>query len=242
MRERLRDRIWSAAGRYLGEEPMHGLPHIRRVHCNFSLLSAGIVPIEVRDAMETSVILHDIGRGVDGSSEHAAKSAEELKRLFSGKLSSIPNQEWIIRAVASHSVGLGGEIKNCEDLVLAFLCVFDHMDCLGPIGINRLTLYWSGNQPYSKPWFPPALDCAGKNMLISRLSDYLHDPARVTREMMGMRESSLLEALVYYCCATHHIVEPIREMISGDGLCREITRSVDFMKKYIMSLMYDLVV
>lgn len=242
MEKQERDNLWSIVDRYLKDDPMHGLPHIRRVHGNFRLLPARLVPIEVRDALETAVVLHDIGRGISGQTNHAAKSAEELKKLFSGELSGIPNQEWILGAVASHSVGFGEGVKNRGDLILAFLCVFDHMDCLGSIGIHRLTLYWAGGQPYSKPWLPLGLDVLEKTMLVSRLSDYLQEPVRVTREMMAMRENSLLEALVYFCCATHHIVEPVREMIGGESLNREVEQRVSFMRNYIESLMHDLTV
>lgn len=213
MEKILEKKLWEVAGRYLGEDPMHGLPHIRRVYKNFTLSAVDkTIGPATTDALEISVILHDIGRSVAGQSDHAAKGAEELGKLFQGELSEIKNQEWIINAVAKHSVGLEGKVDDDGDMVLALLCLFDHMDCLGPVGIHRLTLYWCGGQPYKIPWIPKE----GLTWLeVNNLKYLLNTPGAITQEMMPMREHSFLECLVFFHGITYKILQPVKNILSN---------------------------
>jgi len=239
--DKQQNQLWEIAGRYLGEEPMHGLPHVRRAYRNFRILPRRLLPLGTYDALETSIILHDLGRAATGQEDHATKSAYILNTvLFPGELSWVEHQGWVHRAVSAHSTGHGHEVRDEADMVLAHLCIFDHMDCLGPIGIHRLTLYWSGGQPYKIPWIPPGLDVEARRDLASHLNGYLREPAQITREMMPMRESSLLEALTFYCCATDHIVAPVKRLIEGEDLERRISDSVAFTRSYVETLLFDL--
>ncbi|MBI4101673.1 MAG: hypothetical protein HY443_01765 [Candidatus Nealsonbacteria bacterium] len=241
MDNKKRDELWGVAGRYLGEEPMHGLPHIRRVHANFEMFQPekpwGITyPVPIRDALETAVILHDIGRSVAGQADHAPKSAELLKNMFQGELADVPNQEWVLKAVGGHSVGLEGQILDQGDEILALLCVFDHMDCLGVIGIHRLTIYWCGGQPYRIPWVPAGVETKEqKERMLKEIEYLLAHPEKIARRDIGMRERSFLDCLVYYFCATSHIIEPVSHLL-GQEFYDENNARLAYAKRYILHL------
>lgn len=234
MKEQLRKKCWHITKKCLGNEPMHGLPHINRVHSNFKIFESDGPKISdaVKDALEISVILHDIGRSVGGQTDHAAKSAEILEHLFQNELSEVENQEWIIRAVAKHSVGLVHELQDEGDIVLALLPVFDHLDCLGPIGVHRLTIYWCGGEPYRIPWIPRAEE---RSRTKEEIKYYLNHPEEIDQRHVKMREESFVQCLTYYFCATTHIIRPVKHLF-GRNIMSEIQTRSAIMERYILDL------
>jgi HD superfamily phosphodiesterase len=222
----------------MGEEYIHGLPHVLRVYDNFCLFRAGEPAIspEVFYALESAVLLHDIGRPLASREEdHAAKSAKLIESLFQGSLAAVRNQDWILRAVANHSIGLVESKGDESDSVLALLCVLDHMDSLGPIGILRHTLYFCGKQPHHIPWIPDLTGFSEKEIFKNRIKDFLAHPEKITREHVFMRMKSLIEGLTCQYGGTSHIIKPVEGFLDS-GIKKEIEGRLSLMKDYILGL------
>ncbi len=238
MDEKLRKEHFRIVKNGISEEFIHGLPHVLRVYENFCFLKAGRPAInpEVLDALESAVILHDIGRPLASREEdHAAKSGEIIESLFQGSLAAVKNQYWILRAVIYHSTGLIVRTHDDSDNVVALLCLLDHMDALGAIGILRHTLFWCGGQPYK---IPLALNLTGfpeKQLFVNRIKDFLLHPEEATRGHMAMRKSSLIEGLTFHYAITSKILKPV-ETLLVPGVKEEIEGRLSLMKGYILGL------
>ena len=117
-----------------GFDPAHGWPHVVRV----ARLAEGIVYGEGLDVdwrvLYSSVMLHDVGRSLQGSEHHAVKSARFARSLVSmlwgGDLASR-----VEHAILAHSYSLGVEPRSVEALVLRDA---DRLDALGAVGIARV--------------------------------------------------------------------------------------------------------
>jgi len=243
MESQMRNKLWQIAGGYLADDLIHGLPHIKRVDDNFQFFLADKPRLndDIADALQISVILHDIGRSAAGQGDHAVKSAEIMKSLFRKELSGAKNQDWIIKAVSRHSIGLERKIKDEADTILALLCVFDHIDSIGAIGIHRLTLYWCGGQPYRIPWIPAGLNPIEKIKFREKIESYLSNPQRITRKDTDMRANSLVECLTYHFAATYEIIGPV-EYTLGKNVLREIQTRLNVMKQYTSKLSQSLLI
>ena len=212
MDEKLRNKLWKIVGQYLTEEEIHGLPHIRRVYNYFNLFRKINLSVDkdVLNALEYSVLFHDLGRNICSSDDgnHALESEKMMRKLFRNELSglSVPNQDWILYAIKNHSTGVSvKKAKRKKDICLSLLVVFDHMDCIGGIGIYRNIIYRALKVPLS----PKNDDDFWKE----RIKDCLDHPKKITIKKIGMKKSSIVECLTYQYCATFHILSPIKHFI-----------------------------
>jgi hypothetical protein len=213
VKNELRKRLFGIAGRYLGEEPLHGLPHIARVHKNFQLLCRNLQRDPgsmLLEAAESAVILHDIGHSKAGEGQpytsHAVASAETIRTELSDELSDIPKWQlhWIIYAVANHSTGLPEKkILISEDLCLSLLVISDHLDNLGAVGITR-HIMWC--QLKNIPMFPKKEDLEG---ILALLTSDERPPLNE-----DWRWRSTINALLYIYYATPEIMGPMRDLIA----------------------------
>ena len=230
MDRKIRKILWEIIKKYQGPDIVHGVPHIQRVFENFKILRKdSSINEEILDALEYSVLLHDLGRNAGNDKNHAVNSALILDKLFTNELSGVPNKGWVRYAVANHSIGIQHKIRNKQDICLALLVLLDHMDTLGGIGIYRLVRHWGHRIPLA-----PENDEKRERALF-----LLDHPEEVTREMMPMRARSMLENLIYFYAATEHISYPVKSLI-GREIKREINSRLYLMKHYILNLAQSL--
>ncbi len=211
MEQKRREQLWEIVKRYLKEkDSAHGLSHIRRLCAYFNLFKGDdpVLTQEVLDAIEYSVLFHDIGYSASGKN-HSEHSARILGALFKGELSDIQNQEWILYAVANHSTGLAKKkAKDEREICLALLCLFDHLDAIGAIGIFRTVRDFGPQIPLVVSSPDP-----GNTDFEKRIRYFLARPGEITNSLGGMKKSSILEHLTYQYGITLKIVSPVRHLI-----------------------------
>jgi hypothetical protein len=244
VKNELRKRLFGIAGRYLGKEPHHGLPHVVRVYDNFRLLlrsmpSRGLDPALV-DATSAAVFLHDIGYSRNGAAgsykSHAEASQKICQELFLGELSEIQNQEWILYAVANHPVGLPigprgkKEIRSNTDFCLAALCACDHMDTLGEIGIMRIVADFVRR---GIPWFPKRQrDCR-------KIRFVLEHPEKWNAERHRWnRWRSVVDLIAVEYLVTEEIIVPLMERVGlSQPFLGEISRRQEVSREFVLQLL-----
>ncbi len=120
-------------------EPVHGFPHVKRVHDLALKLARNCKNYVDMEALEIAAYLHDIGRmGELGEEDHAAASAEVAEFLM--RLSGYPPDkiEKVKDAIMGHSFSSGRRPKTLEGKILSDA---DKLDALGAIGIARVFMY-----------------------------------------------------------------------------------------------------
>ena len=122
----------------MGPDPSHGWPHVSRVlGLVYDIVEAEGVTVDW-DVLWNAVMLHDVGRSLEGEGHHAIKSAKFARRLLphlgypSGVVEAVAN------AILAHSYSLGAEPGSVEARVLSDA---DKLDALGAVGIARVFHY-----------------------------------------------------------------------------------------------------
>ncbi|MCE4624564.1 MAG: HD domain-containing protein [Desulfurococcales archaeon] len=123
--------------RVMGCDPAHGWPHVVRVAgWAEKILKAEKLEID-RLVLYFAVVVHDVGRGLEGEGHHAVKSArwaeEALRRLGMEMLS-----DNVVHAILAHSYSLGVKAETLEAKVLSDA---DKLDALGAVGVARVFHY-----------------------------------------------------------------------------------------------------
>ncbi len=119
----------------MGADPAHGWPHIVRVH-KLSRRIAGELdePVNWR-ILETAILLHDVGRSIEGGGHHAVKSARFAEEILPSLGYGADEVESVVHAVRSHSYSLGEPATTIEAKILSDA---DKLDALGAVGIARV--------------------------------------------------------------------------------------------------------
>jgi len=119
----------------MGGDPAHGWPHVERVRG----LAWRIIEEEGLDpdvlVLELAVLLHDVGRSLDGPGHHAEKSAAFARDLLTATGLDHDTIEAVIHAILAHSYSLGVPARTVEARVLSDA---DKLDALGAVGIARV--------------------------------------------------------------------------------------------------------
>ncbi|MCE4600827.1 MAG: HD domain-containing protein [Desulfurococcales archaeon] len=119
----------------MGADPAHGWPHIVRVHKLSRKIAEGLdEPVNWR-ILEAAILLHDIGRSIEGVEHHAVKSARFAGEILPGLGYGVDEVESIVHAIRSHSFSLGEAATTLEAKILSDA---DKLDALGAVGIARV--------------------------------------------------------------------------------------------------------
>lgn len=208
---------------------VHGLPHLERVRKNYSLLLRhSKLPTHIARNLKIAVGIHDVGRAFPGN--HAENSARIFKQMEITDISEIEKNN-IEFAVQNHSKGLLvigiKKPKEAKEILLGLLCLLDHMDAIGKIGILR-----------SYQWL---MESQKKPQILSRLpirtlKKYLKNN-RITPEMRKseLKAKSVLTQLIYNYLATIEILNPIKNLLDKKFLKiieagqKELLKEINFL-------------
>ncbi len=117
----------------MGNDPAHGWPHVVRVHgISLRIVEEGRLEPDIR-VLEHAVLLHDVGRFLEGKGHHAVKSASFARRVLEGVDESFI--EAVVHAILTHSYSLGVRAGTLEAMILSDA---DKIDALGAVGIARV--------------------------------------------------------------------------------------------------------
>ncbi len=186
---------------------VHGLPHLERVKKNYDLLLRhSKLPAHIAKCLKIAVEIHDVGRAFQGN--HAERSAQIFKQMQISDLDEKEKND-IEFAVKNHNVGLLkiGIVKPKKDkeTILGLLCLIDHMDAVGKIGILRSYQWIMESQEN-----PEILN----RLPIKTLKKYLKNN-HITPEMRKaeFKAQSVLTQLIYNYLATREILNPIKNLL-----------------------------
>jgi len=120
----------------LGNDPVHGFPHVERVMKLAFKLAEEYKGKYDPAALKLAVLLHDVGRIEEQNlhKHHAILSAEMARKIL--EQYSFPRGliEKVKDAILSHSFTLGHKPKTVEGMILSDA---DKLDALGAVGIMR---------------------------------------------------------------------------------------------------------
>jgi len=122
--------------RSLGNDPVHGYPHVERV-MKLALKIANSYKDKVDMlALKLAVLLHDMGRlSVCSKDHHAVLSVKKATSIL--KTYNLPKSviDKVVDAILAHSYTLNYKPKTIEGKILSDA---DKLDALGAIGIVRV--------------------------------------------------------------------------------------------------------
>lgn len=199
---------------------VHGLPHIERVRKNYKLLLRhSKLPANIAKCLLIAVNIHDIGRTSAGN--HAENSAQIFKQMKINDLSG-KEKDNIEFAIKNHNKGLTAlgiaKLKADKEILLGLLCLLDHLDGIGKIGILR-----------SYQWI---MERKKKPEILSRLpletlKKYIKNGC-ITPDMRksDLKEKNVMENLIYNYLATDEIINPIKNLLD-----KKFLRIIEFRQK-----------
>ncbi len=208
---KITDHIWSyVSEKYLeaglADELIHGMRHMRHVRevCN-NICDVQILDSRVIRCLHAAVDIHDIGRAVDKTRDHAMVSSEVFRQMALDDLAT-DEYEAVHFAVIHHSRGLRAiginEAKDLKEVLLGLLCVCDHADAASPDGAARAALALK-NKPI-----------LSDNYTAEHLRELMTNGC--APELMNVyKNDSLAAHLAYNYCATAHIIAPVRHLLNG---------------------------
>lgn len=129
-------KIETLAKNTLGNEPVHGYPHVERVlRLAFRIAEKYKNEIDLQ-ILKLSILLHDIGRTEEKEERHhAILSAEIAKHILSKYNLSKNIIDKVVEAILSHSFSLKYKPKSLESKILSDA---DKLDALGAVGVFRV--------------------------------------------------------------------------------------------------------
>ena len=119
----------------MGDDPVHGYPHVSRVKELCRYLARGMGSAVNMRVLEAAALLHDIGRvSEDYSRSHAEISAEVAGLLLPHLGFSEKEVEEVRHAILAHSFSLGVKPRTMEAMILSDA---DKLDAMGAVGVAR---------------------------------------------------------------------------------------------------------
>jgi hypothetical protein len=232
MKKELRNKLWKIAEKYLGDDKAHGLSHIRRVYSAFLEFKKENPPIkkDIMDAIEASVILHDLGRKTKGN--HALESVKIIKKLVrKGELADLPDLDLILYAISIHNVGpkIKKDFSDSKFVCASFLIIFDHMDGIGAIAPYRnIELFLDYDI------FPDK----GKAEFKKIFDRCLKDPESIDTESKKMQrfKKSVLGQMAFNYTVTGRILKRVDSLIKGSLLEKEYRKRRELLREYLIIL------
>ena len=231
MEKALFDKLLGIAEHYMGNDDLsHGKPHVLRMHRDFRtfIKSKPSVNDAVLEALECSILLHDIGRSqcsIEKWENHSTISGNILRELFNDELFDLPHKEMVLYAVENHETGIDSSPKDDKELCLGLLTVFDVMDAIGEWILLRMGHDW-GNLA---PWVPKKGELPKEEIRY-----YLNDPTSMSKDKRSkMIKESILSCLLYIYCSAFWIVSPLKKHLDSVTK-KEITRRLKVIKGFII--------
>ena len=140
----------------------------------------------------------------------------------------------MLYAIAHHSCGPEPQaVLTDKDIVLFLLIVCDHLDGLGAIGPSRGFEYF---RAHNVPVVNPASQWAGNRRQVQSI---INQPGLVTRDLLHVKASSMIECLLFNYCSTEEIVRPVREFLN-DAVNREIQVKLVTTKAIVLEITNNL--
>ncbi len=128
-------RLQEEVKRILGEDPVHGYPHVVRV-AELALKISGMVGGVDEEVLLAAALVHDVGRPFENKlgKHHAVIGAEEAPALL--RRAGFPDEkvQRVVEAVLAHSFSLGIRAESVEARVLSDA---DKLDAMGAVGVAR---------------------------------------------------------------------------------------------------------
>jgi len=133
--ERILDLLERLSRGLMGGDPAHGWPHVARVR-RLAWRIVGMEGLSVdRFVLDAAILLHDVGRSLEGEGHHAVKSAELARHLLEAMGVGHDRVEGVVHAILAHSYSLGVPARSVEAKVLSDA---DKLDALGAVGVARV--------------------------------------------------------------------------------------------------------
>ena len=128
-------RLREEVERILGEDPVHGYPHVVRV-AELALKISGMIGGVDEEVLLAAALVHDVGRPFENKREkhHAVISAEEAPALLRRAGFPVEKVYRVVEAVLAHSFSLGVRAESMEAKVLSDA---DKLDAMGAVGVAR---------------------------------------------------------------------------------------------------------
>jgi len=120
----------------MGDDPVHGWPHIERVLGLALRIAENINSHVDYKVLVLSVLLHDIGRLSEDhlGKHHAAISAEIVEKLLENLGFSKDLVKRVVEAIRTHSFSRSELPRSLEAMILSDA---DKLDAIGAIGVAR---------------------------------------------------------------------------------------------------------
>ncbi len=119
----------------LGDDPVHGYPHVVRV-AELALKISGTLCGVDEEILLAAALVHDVGRPFESErgKHHAVISADEAPALL--RRAGFPDEKVprVVEAVLAHSFSLGVRAESIEARVLSDA---DKLDAMGAVGVAR---------------------------------------------------------------------------------------------------------
>lgn len=115
-------------------DPVHGWDHVSRVRAlarRIALELGGGVDLE---ALDLAVLMHDLGRYVQGPEHHAEVSADLAGKMLRALGYEEDKVNRVCGAIRDHSYSLGREPDSVEGKILSDA---DKIDAIGAVGVAR---------------------------------------------------------------------------------------------------------
>ena len=120
----------------MGDDPVHGWPHIERVLGLALRIAENINSHVDYKVLVLSVLLHDIGRLSEDhlGKHHAVISAEIVEKLLENLGFSKDLVKRVVEAIRTHSFSRSEQPRSLEAMILSDA---DKLDAIGAIGVAR---------------------------------------------------------------------------------------------------------
>lgn len=222
----------------LGDDFVHGVPHIERMLRDFEILLKDNNRFEedLINALEIAIYLHDVGRknAKELDVNHADHSVVILRDYFSDFYQSLERKDDIAYAIKNHNkdifkeIGKERSIMDDKNKLRALLSLLDCADTVGWTGINRAAM--DKNTP-----LVPVKDKDFNNKLKRVLELSRNPKGRTKDDSKRMKDSSILEHVLDNYCLTIQLRDRLSDYISED-FKKKINQRINISEEFCKTL------